>query len=353
MWPFVAPESFTAFARRVSNTGWSSVGEDAITRRTSPVAVCCSNASVRSRFRTCSSWNNRTFSIAMTAWSAKILRSAICFSVKGRTSVRRITMAPIGSPLHSSGVARKGRMPRGIPTGLVYGNSSPARVMSWASVVSRWMTARPLTNCRLMGRVWLVGSEPYEAASRRMSPSTCKICASVASHSRAAFWATVSNTGWRFVEEPAITRRISPVAVCCSVAPVSSRLQDSSCSETRRNSSLSWLSSSARGLFFFFVTLSRAILDIPNPIPPLRRRVRKKLSFFDVFRFERLEHFEQLEQAAYQPPCVLDRSALSSLWLGSLSDHELQCQPCQRSRYFSCSNNSLINVVLGHRQLKT
>ena len=37
--------------------------------------------------------------MAMTAWSAKVLRSAICFSVKGRTSVRRIRMAPTGHPL--------------------------------------------------------------------------------------------------------------------------------------------------------------------------------------------------------------------------------------------------------------
>ena len=36
------------------------------------------------------SLNSRTFSMAMTAWSAKVLRSAICFSEKGRTSVRRI-----------------------------------------------------------------------------------------------------------------------------------------------------------------------------------------------------------------------------------------------------------------------
>ena len=56
----------------VSNTGWTSVGERAITRRISLVAVCCSSASVRSRFRASSSVNRRTFSMAMTAWSAKV-----------------------------------------------------------------------------------------------------------------------------------------------------------------------------------------------------------------------------------------------------------------------------------------
>ena len=37
-----------------------------------------------------SSLNSRTFSMAITAWSAKVSSSAICFSVNGRTSMRRI-----------------------------------------------------------------------------------------------------------------------------------------------------------------------------------------------------------------------------------------------------------------------
>ena len=37
--------------RSVSNTGWTSVGELEMTRRISPVAVCCSSVSVRSRLR--------------------------------------------------------------------------------------------------------------------------------------------------------------------------------------------------------------------------------------------------------------------------------------------------------------
>ena len=49
-----------------------------ITRRISLVAVCCSSASVRSRLRASSSLNSRTFSIAITAWSAKVWSSAIC-----------------------------------------------------------------------------------------------------------------------------------------------------------------------------------------------------------------------------------------------------------------------------------
>ena len=70
----------------VSKTGWTSVGELEMTRRISPVAVCCSRASVRSRFRASSSLKRRTFSMAMTAWSAKVWSSSICASEKGPAS---------------------------------------------------------------------------------------------------------------------------------------------------------------------------------------------------------------------------------------------------------------------------
>ena len=44
------------------------------------------------------SLNSRTFSMAMTAWSAKVSRSAICLSVKGWTSVARIENSPDRDP---------------------------------------------------------------------------------------------------------------------------------------------------------------------------------------------------------------------------------------------------------------
>ncbi len=69
----VASHSRAAFAATVSNTGWISVGELAMTPKISLVAVCCSNDSL-------SSWNSRTFSMAITAWSAKVFSRAICFS---------------------------------------------------------------------------------------------------------------------------------------------------------------------------------------------------------------------------------------------------------------------------------
>ena len=49
--------------------------------------------------------------MAITAWSAKVLRRAICLSENGRTSVRRIRIAPMGTPSRSNGVARTVRVP--------------------------------------------------------------------------------------------------------------------------------------------------------------------------------------------------------------------------------------------------
>ena len=64
----IAPHTRAAFSTTASMTGWRSVGELAITRRISAVAVCCSSASsVRL------SLNSRTFSMAMTACSANVL----------------------------------------------------------------------------------------------------------------------------------------------------------------------------------------------------------------------------------------------------------------------------------------
>ena len=88
-----------------------SVGELEMTRRISPVAVCCSSVSVRSRLRASSSLKRRTFSMAMTAWSAKVLRSSICVSGNGPGSGRPTPITPIGSPSRSIGVARKLRNP--------------------------------------------------------------------------------------------------------------------------------------------------------------------------------------------------------------------------------------------------
>src|SRR5215813_2711523 len=138
-----------------------------------------------------------------------------------------------------------------------------------------------------------------------------KITASFASHSRAAFPATTSNTGCRSVGESAITRRISLVAVC-------SRSRDSSCSVrccTTFLGELSWL---ARGFFFFFEAPSRAMGILLTPgledfqRPTLRRRRSSRMKSYSDFlpqsgcicptRFAGQNELTQLRVIGYSPP---------------------------------------------------
>ena len=67
-----------------------------MTSSTFDVAVCCSSDSRNS-------FNSRAFSIAITAWSAKVARSSICRSVNGLTVWRASPNTPIGSPPRSIG----------------------------------------------------------------------------------------------------------------------------------------------------------------------------------------------------------------------------------------------------------
>ena len=75
-----------------SNTGCTSVGELLMTFRISAVAVCRSSASLVSL-------NRRTFSIAITAWSAKVLSSAICLSLNGPAHCAADAIAPMALAL--------------------------------------------------------------------------------------------------------------------------------------------------------------------------------------------------------------------------------------------------------------
>ena len=124
--PNFASQIRVAFSSIASNTGSSSPGELEMTCNTSEVAVCCSSASDSSRVRACTSSNSRTFSIAITAWSAKVVTSSICLSVNGRTVRRVSTITPIGIPSRSSGTPSTVRSPPasdGIGQGLVPGSA--------------------------------------------------------------------------------------------------------------------------------------------------------------------------------------------------------------------------------------
>jgi hypothetical protein len=65
-----------------------------MTWSTSDVALCCFSESLSSRVRCCSASNSRTFSMAIAAWSANVARRSMYFGSSGRTSARRITIAP-------------------------------------------------------------------------------------------------------------------------------------------------------------------------------------------------------------------------------------------------------------------
>src|SRR5262249_5152352 len=65
----------------------------------------CSLANCSWRFLSWISSNGRTFSMAITAWSAKVVSSSICLSVNGATSVFHRPIVPSGTPSRSKGIA--------------------------------------------------------------------------------------------------------------------------------------------------------------------------------------------------------------------------------------------------------
>src|SRR4029453_13839180 len=115
-----------------------------MTRRVSDGAVCCSSASVRSRLRASSSLKRRTFSMAMTAWSAKVWRSFTCVSLNGFTSARRSWMAPMATSSRNRGTFRMVRCPHSLPRTLPSGNSSASAWTSATWIVCRSSTVRPV-----------------------------------------------------------------------------------------------------------------------------------------------------------------------------------------------------------------
>ena len=108
----LASHSRVAFASMASKTGSSSPGE--LEDDLQHLARSRSAAPATRRARACAactSSNSRTFSIAITAWSAKVLTSSICLSVNGRTSERVNMITPIGVPSRRSGTPSTVRYP--------------------------------------------------------------------------------------------------------------------------------------------------------------------------------------------------------------------------------------------------
>ena len=202
---------------------WSSL----ISFKTSLVAVCCSSASVRSRFRASSSREQPHVLDGDDGLVGEGLEERDLLGGEGTGLGSPTTeMTPRASPSRSSGVARmcdsrRRAWPRRS------GNSASAAISStW--IVRRSRTARPARGRRpgqLAQRQRIVQRRSMPRNQPEMLRLQPKMADVDASHSRAAFSATASMTGWRSVGELAITRRISLVAVCCSSASVSSRFR--------------------------------------------------------------------------------------------------------------------------------
>ena len=77
--------------------------EELTARKTSSRACNSVTERVSASVRSFNSPSNRVFSIAITAWSAKVRTSSICRSVKGSMRWRARTMTPIGNPSRISG----------------------------------------------------------------------------------------------------------------------------------------------------------------------------------------------------------------------------------------------------------
>ena len=85
-----------------------------MTRRISPVAVCCSRDSVSSRFRASSSVNSRTFSMAMTAWSASVWSRADLRPRRRARAPRAGPRRPDAAPLAQHGRVQLGSALAGV-----------------------------------------------------------------------------------------------------------------------------------------------------------------------------------------------------------------------------------------------
>ena len=90
-------EELRAARAMASNTGLVSVGELLMTFRISDVAVCCSSDSLVSL-------NSRTFSIAITAWSAKVLQQHNLLFGQGPGARRTTLITPMAASPRSIGM---------------------------------------------------------------------------------------------------------------------------------------------------------------------------------------------------------------------------------------------------------
>ena len=190
---------------------------------TSASARSSSTERVSSDVRACNSPSSRVFSIAITAWEAKFCTSAICLSVNGRTSCRKMTITPINTSSLSIGTPSVVRAPLSLTTML---SSAPAS--QWAT--SLVCNTRPFVvsglgrkDPRLLMNSPNAGGRPSVASALNMPSWLRNRTPTFASQIRTAFSSIAWNTGCNSPGELEMMRRTSEVAICCSKACFSSR----------------------------------------------------------------------------------------------------------------------------------
>ena len=189
-----------------------------MTCNTSVVAVCCSNASRVSV-------NSRAFSIAITACVAKFCNSAICVSVKGRTSCRLITKAPTALPSFTNATQIIVRTPDATISAAAsicldrYAScSAKSNWNKWSPAMTRWTNGWVPDSPCWRSSPTISDDILREAARRARSPSKVQRIPLLPSQSRTASSSIASNTGVRSPGEELMTCNTSAVAVCCSRA---------------------------------------------------------------------------------------------------------------------------------------
>ena len=115
--------------------------------------------------RSCSSLNNRTFSIAITAWSAKVFTSVICLSENGTGSFLLPTDTPMGVPSRTMGTASDASVPK---------------LVGARDALSKFLLRRLLQIRHVQNRVVQQGATHHEISTNRSvrSKRTGAVCRS-------------------------------------------------------------------------------------------------------------------------------------------------------------------------------
>ena len=163
--------------------------------------------------------------MAITAWSAKVLSSAICLSENGRPACAAPRSRPMGTPSRSIGTPaiaaeasvsraalRSGETPSEVGLDVGDVDRPPARATAAARDGVRGHREPRLRDVEPLGAETVRERAPME----QLAVETQRRPRAAPSQSRTALSTMVSKTGWTSVGELAITRRISLVAVCCS-----------------------------------------------------------------------------------------------------------------------------------------